>query len=558
MNAFWSAVDALNAALLSVPMLIGLLGVGVLFTLWSGFCQWKSWTHGVALCAGKGIDTTHGTGALTHFQALTAALSGTVGLGAIAGMAIAVEFGGPGAVFWMWVVGIIGMALKSTEVTLALLYRDTSDPANPHGGSMYVLKKGLKELHPKLAGLGSFLAAVFVCALLLFAVTGGNMFQTWTVADTTREYLGVPTWISGVVIATLAGVVLIGGIRRIGGVTKILVPFKCGVYVLIGLYVIAHNHERLPEAMRMIFHGAFNGTEGVGAFIGGGLMGAFMFGMKRALFSSEAGLGTAPIAHSAVKTPEPVTEGVVAGLEPFIDTIFVCTVTSLVILTAGVWNRGPTGMWAEAPAFVEAAPGEWRPATGELPENDGRWRAHDPVFVMVTGAGGARARIYGTVKGGDAGLAIEWRPMQNDGAPVLVERGVFTDYRGATLVAKSFDTVHPGLGGWLITIAVWVFAFSTLITYGYYSETGIIYLGLERYVQVGRWLWCIAAAVACFGFIKSSEELDSISTVGMGFMYLINLPLMLVMGHRAMRAYHDYFRRLDAGQIARPVSSRDA
>jgi AGCS family alanine or glycine:cation symporter len=553
MEAFWGAIDALNGALLSKPLLIGLLLIGVLFTLWSGFCQWRSWTHGVALCAGKGIDTSHGTGALTHFQALTAALSGTVGLGAIAGMAIAVELGGPGAVFWMWVVGIIGMALKTVEVTLSLLYRDTSDPANPHGGSMYVLKKGLPELHPKLAGVGTVLAAVFVCALLLFAVTGGNMFQTWTVADTTREYLGVPTWVSGVVIATLAGIVLIGGIRRIGGVTKILVPFKCGVYVLIGLYVIAHNSERLPEAMRLIFHGAFNGSEGVGAFIGGGLMGAFMFGMKRALFSSEAGLGTAPIAHSAVKTPEPVTEGVVAGLEPFIDTIFVCTVTSLVILTAGVWNRGPTSNWAEAPAFIESAPGHWQPATTQLPENDAGWRQSDPVFVMVTKADGARERIYGTVRSGTEGaLGVAWQPIRHDGAPTLAEPGLFMDYRGATLVAKSFDTVHPGLGGWLITIAVWVFALSTLITYGYYSETGIIYLGLERYVQLARWFWCFAAAIACFGFIKGSEELDSISTVGMGFMYLINLPLMLVMGHKAMRAYHDYFRRLKAGEIARP------
>ena len=554
MTTFWGAVDALNAALLSVPMLIGLLGVGVLFTLWSGFCQWRSWTHGVALCAGKGIDTTHGEGALTHFQALTAALSGTVGLGAIAGMAIAVEFGGPGAVFWMWTVGIIGMALKSTEVTLSLLYRDVSDPANPHGGSMYVLRKGLKELHPKLEGVGRVLAVVFVCALLLFAVTGGNMFQTWTVADTTREYLGVPTWLSGVIIATLAGIVLIGGIRRIGGVTKVLVPFKCGVYVLIGLYVILHNAEQLPEAMRMIFHGAFNGTEGVRAFIGGGGGIAFLFGMKRALFSSEAGLGTAPIAHSAVKTPEPVTEGVVAGLEPFIDTIFVCTVTSLVILTAGVWNRGPTGSWSEAPAFVESAPGQWQPATRLLPEDDGRWRAADPVFVMVKNGGGQRARVYGTVQESDeGGLSVAWQPIANDGPPVLVEQGIFTDYRGATLVAKSFDTVHEGLGGWLITAAVWIFALSTLITYGYYSETGIIYLGLERYVQVARWFWCIAAAAACFGFIRGSEELDSISTVGMGFMYLINLPLMVVMGYKAMGAYHDYFRRLKAGQIARPA-----
>jgi alanine or glycine:cation symporter, AGCS family len=553
MNAFWAGVDALNATLLSLPMLIGLLGIGLLFTLWSGFCQWRSLTHGVALCAGKGIETSHGTGALTHFQALTAALSGTVGLGAIAGMAIAVEFGGPGAIFWLWAVGIIGMALKSTEVTLSLLYRDTHDPANPHGGSMYVLRKGLKELHPKLEGLGKFLGFFFCCALLLFAVTGGNMFQTWTVADTTREYLGVPTWASGVVIATLAGIVLIGGIRRVGAVTKLLVPFKCGVYVLIGLYVILVNADKLPDVMRLIFAGAFSGTEGVGAFIGGGGMAAFMFGMKRALFSSEAGLGTAPIAHSAVKTPEPVTEGVVAGLEPFIDTIFVCTVTGLVILTTGMWNRGPTGTWAAAPAFVEAAPGQWQPATPQLPEDDGRWRAGDPVFVMVKNAGGERARIYGTVKTDDQGaFAVAWRPLASAATPVLLEPGVFMDYRGATLVAKSFDTVHPGLGGWLITIAVWVFALSTLITYGYYGETGITYLGAERYVQAFRWFWCFAAAAACFGFITSSEELDSISTVGMGFMYAINLPLMVVMGYKAMGAYHDYFRRLKAGQIALP------
>jgi len=280
-----------------------------------------------------------------------------------------------------------------------------------------------------------------------------------------------------------------------------------------------------------------------------------MFGMKRALFSSESGLGTAPIAHSAVKTPEPVTEGVVAGLEPFIDTIFVCTVTGLVILTTGVWNRGPTGMWTEPPAIVEAAAGQWQPAATQLPEDDGRWAVDDPVFVMVKDGAGARGRIYGTVKADGEALAIHWRPTAGNVAPTLLEPGVFTDYRGATLVAKSFDTVHPGLGGWLITIAVWVFALSTLITYGYYSETGIVYLGLERHVQAARWLWCIAAAVACFGFIKSSEELDSISTVGMGFMYLVNLPLMVIMGATAMRAYHDYFRRLKAGQIARPAGN---
>jgi AGCS family alanine or glycine:cation symporter len=552
MESLFAVIDAINATLLSVPTLLALLGIGLLFTVWSGFCQYRSLTHGVALVAGRGIDTTHGEGALTHFQALTAALSGTVGLGAIAGMAIAVEFGGPGAVFWMWTVGIVGMALKSTEVTLSLMYRDTSEPGNPHGGSMFVLRDGLPTLNPKLAGIGKFAGGVFCCALLLFAVTGGNMFQTWTVADTTREYFGVPTWISGVVIASIAAVVIVGGIQRIGKVTKTLVPFKCGVYVLCGLYVIVVNADRLPDVIRMIFAGAFSKTEGVGAF-SGGLMGtAFMFGMRRALFSSESGLGTAPIAHSAVKTPEPVTEGVVAGLEPFIDTMFVCTVTGLVILITGVWNRAPVSHWDTPPAIVESAPGRWAPDLLAAPADlSAQLKTGAPLFVMVDNAG-TRARLYGSMIEDAHGAAqIAWQPMAAASAPRLVEPGVFADYRGATLVAKSFDTVYPGLGRWLITIAVWIFALSTLITYGYYGEQGIIYLGLKAYVTPYRWLWCAFAALACFGFIKTSEQLDAISTVGMGFMYAINLPLMVIMGAQAMRAYHDYFRRLKAGQIKR-------
>src|SRR5579885_2661427 len=153
MAQFWAVVDSINSVLLSVPVLLALLGIGLLFSAWSKFCQYRSLTHGVALCLGKGIDTSHGPGALSHFQALTTAMSATVGLGAIAGMAIAVDFGGPGAVFWMWVVGLVGMALKSTEVTLSLLYRDTSEDGNPHGGAMYVLRNGLARIHPRLAPL---------------------------------------------------------------------------------------------------------------------------------------------------------------------------------------------------------------------------------------------------------------------------------------------------------------------------------------------------------------------------------------------------------------------
>ncbi|MFA5939298.1 MAG: amino acid carrier protein [Sinimarinibacterium sp.] len=551
-ETLFAGMDRINAVLLSTPVLQALLGIGLLFTLWTRFCQYRSLTHGIALCAGRGIDTSEGPGALTHFQALTAAMSGTVGLGAIAGMAIAVDFGGPGAVFWMWVVGIVGMALKTTEVTLSLLYRDTSDPLNPHGGAMYVAREGLTGIDPRLRPLGRAIGGIFALALLLFAFTGGNMFQTWSVADMTREYFGVPSWISGVILATLAGIVILGGIQRIGNVTKTLVPFKCGIYVLAGLYVIVLKSEQLPELFRLIFAGAFSSTEGTGAFAGGVMGTAFAWGMKRALFSSEAGLGTAPIAHSAVKTPEPVTEGVVSGLEPFIDTIFVCTVTGLVVLSTGVWNRAPAADWDAAPAFVESSAGHWQPQLDALPASAPAELRRDqaPVFVMAS-IDGARRRVYGAVQTDAGTYRLTWQPVAAQAQPGMLETGLFADYRGATLVAKGFDSVHDGLGRWLITVAVWVFGLSCIISYGYYGEQGMIYLFGPRWITPYRWLWCLAAAGACFGFIKTSIQLDTLSTIGMGFMYAINLPLMLLLGSRAMNAYHDYFERLRAGVLKR-------
>ncbi|MDO9454121.1 MAG: amino acid carrier protein [Stagnimonas sp.] len=540
MEKLFAVIDALNNFLLSVPMLVGLLLTGLIFTIWSGFSQYRSLTHGIALIRGKGgVDTTQGPGALTHFQALTAALSGTVGLGAIAGMAIAVELGGPGAIFWMWTIGIVGMALKSTEVTLALLYRDVSDPKNPHGGTMFVARNAIGGTAGKIIG------TAFALSLLLFAFTGGNMFQTWSAADTTREYFGVPPWVSGLIIAVLAGTVIIGGITRIGNVTKTLVPFKCGVYVLCGLYVILQHASELPALMRLIFTSAFSATEGVGAFTGASFGMAFMFGMKRALFSSESGLGTAPIAHSAVKTPEPVTEGVVSGLEPFIDTIFVCTVTGLVILCTGLWNRPPALHFDVPPAIVKVSEGHWQPQPVVFKGSE-QLKAGAPVFMVLATPEG-RIRSYGTLAtapevASDA-LKVNWRPVASSSRPDVAESGLFADYRGATLVAKSFDAEHEGLGRWLITIAVWVFSLSTLISYGYYAEQAVIFLGGAKHILPLRLLWCAAAALACAGWLETSEQLDAISTIGMGFMYAINLPMMLFLGHRAMRAWHDYFRR---------------
>jgi len=550
-ESFFAALDAVNAVTLSVPVLMTLLGVGLLFTVWTRFCQYRSLTHGVALIAGRGIATSHGDGVLTHFQALTAALSGTVGLGNIAGVAIAIQFGGPGAVFWMWMVGFAGMAIKSTEVMLAMLYRDTSDPANPSGGTMWVAKNGLGTFRPGWANFGTFVGALFALSLIGFAVTGGLMFQAWSVADTTRAYFDVPEWATGLILAVAVGLVVIGGIQRIGSITDKLVPLMCGVYVICGLYVLAVNSAALPGMFALILHCAFSPADASGAFTGAVFGTAFIFGMKRALFSSESGLGTAPIAHSAVKTPEPATESIVAGLEPFIDTLVVCSVTALVILSSGVWNRGPVALWDSAPALVETVPGQWQPATTVLPATTGadQLKAGDQVFVVADTGDQVKSRLYGKVD--DAAEAITWKPLAATVAPTLAEPGLFADYPGSTLAARAFDSARPGLGQWMVTLTVWLFALSTMITYGYYGEQGMVYLFGKASVKPFRFVWVALILVTCSGFITTAEQIDALSTVTLGFMLAINLPMMMVLGPRAMRAYHDYFRRLRAGEIRR-------
>lgn len=555
MQELFAFLERINAITLSAPVLVAILGAGLLFTLWSGFSQYRSLTHGLKLVAGEGIDTSQGPGALTHFQALSTALSGTIGLGNIAGVAIAIELGGPGAVFWMWVVGFVGMALKSTEVTLSLMYRDVSDPANPHGGMMYACRTGLATLGPGWGALGRLAGAFFAVCLLIFAITGGNMFQAWNVADTTQAYFGIAPWKTGLVLAVMVGLVLLGGIRRLGSTADKLVPFMCAIYVMVGLYVLAFEAERLPAAIALIFQCAFSPADASGAFTGAAVGSAFVYGMRRALFSSESGLGTAPVAHSAVKTPEPVTEGVVAGLEPFIDTIVVCTITALVVLVSGVWNRAPIGNWVAPPAIVAADANHWKPSTTELPTQGvtGPFRPGQEVFAVVE-IDGVRHRLGGTVEvmdtPGGGGIGIEWKELESVSTPVLVEPGVFADFRGSTMAALAFDTAHPGLGKWMVTLAVWLFAFATIIAYGYYGEQAVTYFGGgTRSVVVYRLGWCAVVALTCLGFIHTSVELDTLSTVAMGFMYAINIPLMLLLAPRVMRAWHDYFRRVKSGEL---------
>lgn len=553
MDQFNAFIASINGLLWHNYVLFTVLGAGLLFTVWSGFSQYRSLTHGVAVLGGR-YKQPDAPGALSHFQALSAALSATVGLGNIGGVAIAIALGGPGAVFWMWVVGFLGMALKMAEVTLAMIYRNTDDPYNPHGGAMWVIKKAAEERGGMIASAGKFLGGLFCVTVLVFAFTGGNMFQAWNAGDISREYFGVPNIATGIILAVVVGAVILGGITRIGKVAGTLVPAMCGLYLLAGVYVLILHAGEIPATFGLIFESAFSPTEATGAFLGGSMGYAFLWGMKRALFSSEAGLGSAPMAHAAVQTREPEREGVVAGLEPFIDTLVVCTTTALVILVTGVWNRPAELEIQQPPAFEHVAGQEYQLQAAALPPTT-KLVVGTPVFMIAQGADNADTnnnliQVTGKVEELTEGLlAAVFEPINSAVEPNLKDGKIWANYVGATLTAKAFDSAEQGLGEWLITLAVWLFAISTMISWSYYGEQAMVYLFGSGSVTTYRVLYCLSAVLACTGFITSTAELGNFSDLGAGMMLVVNIPITLLLGHKAMGAYKRYNQRLKAGEF---------
>jgi AGCS family alanine or glycine:cation symporter len=540
----------INAVLWNETWIFIIAGTGVLFTFWSGFSQFRALTHGPKVVRGV-YDDPNDPGAINHFQALSAALSGTVGLGNIGGVALAITLGGPGAIFWMWIVGFLGMSIKLTEVTLSMLYRNTDDPDNPHGGPMWVAGRALKKMKPELGWLGTALAFLFSFCVMVSSGTGGNMFQAWNVADVTNEYFGVPGWITGVILTVVVGGVIIGGIKRIGKVAGTLVPGMVFIYLIAGFYVLFSNFSDIPAMFSLIITSAFSPTEASGAFIGGTVASAFLFGMKRAVFSNEAGQGSSAIAHAAAKTDEPVREGLVGGMEPFIDTIVVCTFTALIILSTGVWNRAPDVAFDAAPQATQSANG-WTYTNTQL--EPGIWNDQDPVFMVVQGADNAATghnlhRIPGSVIATEGHFEISWEEFPGNYAPEIQGGGFYQDHVGATLTAKAFDSVAPGLGKWLITIASWLFAISTIIAWGYYGEQGAVYMWGNKSALPYRLVYCSLTFIATLGHIKTSADLDNMTGIGLGIIIYANLPICWIFGYQAMRAYKDYIRRLKEGRM---------
>ncbi len=548
MADFSALLATLNGILWHEYVLYSIVGTGVLFTTWSGFSQYRALLHGPRVISGV-YDDASDPGAINHFQALSAALSATVGLGNIGGVALAIALGGPGAMFWMWVIGFLGMAIKLTEVTMTMLYRNTDDPDNPHGGPMWVAFRALERRG--MPRLGRSIGVIFCVCLLISTTTGGNMFQAWNVGELTEEYFSVPSWITGLVLAAMVGAVIIGGIKRIGRVAATLVPFMVALYLGAGSYVLAIHVGDIPAMLALIVKSAFLPTEAAGAFVGGTAASAFLFGMKRAIFSNEAGQGSSPIAHAAAKTDEPVREGIVAGLEPFIDTIVVCTFTALIILSTGIWNRAPDVMMQPAPVAEQIAAG-WRFPDTRL--SGGDWVAGEKATLIVAAhtneaTGFDRHRVEGTILAGDEGYFVLWDAFDSSLAPTIVGDGLYRNFVGATLTAKAFDSVAPGLGKWLISLAAWLFAISTMISWSYYGEQAIVFLGGEKPVLLYKIAYCLLIVIATLGIVQTATDLDNLIGIGTGVMMFSNLPICLLFGYQAMRAYREYVGRLKTGRM---------
>ncbi|HKJ76219.1 MAG TPA: sodium:alanine symporter family protein, partial [Gammaproteobacteria bacterium] len=351
MDQLNTLLESISGILWTPVMLILLLGTGVYLTIGLRVLPLRKLGYGFGmLWAGVRPGAQRGEGEITPFGALMTSLSATIGTGNIAGVGTAIHLGGPGAVFWMWITALVGMATKYSEALLAVRYREV-DSRNVHvGGPMYYIKNGLGARWQWLGGAFALFGVVAAFGI-------GNTVQSNSVADSMHQALGVPYWITGAVMAVVAFAVIVGGIGRIAKVAEGMVPVMGIVYVVGALVILGYNYTDIPQGLARIFSGAFSGTAAVGGFTGAGVAAAVQFGVARGLFSNEAGLGSAPMAHAAARTTDPVRQGVVGMLGTFIDTIVVCTMTALVIVTTGAWDSGENGAALTTMAFNQGLPG---------------------------------------------------------------------------------------------------------------------------------------------------------------------------------------------------------
>ena len=550
-DAIFSLNDTIWGWPRGLPLIVVLLvGTGLVTTLRLGWVQVRYFMHGLRVVRGDFDDPEH-DGDLSHFQALTTALSATVGIGNIAGVATAIHYGGPGALFWMWVTAVFGMALKYTECTLGMKFRVVLPDGTVAGGPMYSIERGLGRRWKPLA-------VAFAVFAVISSFGSGNAVQSFTVADQFRQDLGMPTWITGLVMATLVAAVILGGIRRIGRVTSKLVPFMAALYIGAGLIVVVANFEQVPSTLALIFTSAFEPAASIGGFAGGGFIFMLTWGIKRGLFSNESGQGSAPIAHAAAKTDEPIREGTVAMLGPFIDTLLICTMTGLVILTTGVWSdkQSQTVALDEQASIVAIGASAKVQTNGVLQDEDritGRFEITEgrPVgFGLVRNHGtvddvvlslapdplslGAAEPFSGSIEiPADAPGNIARAQLRAAGGAsvsgMLVLRGRAMQ-NGSPLTAWAFRrglrTLGIDVGHLLITLAVFLFGLSTAISWSYYGDRSIFYLAGPRWIVPYRLVFCL---MHFLGAIYSLEVVWSFGDAALGLMTIPNLLSILLL-----------------------------
>lgn len=452
METLNSIFSAINGVVWGPLMLILLLGVGLYLQIGLKLMPIRKLGMGFRLMwQGRDGKTTAAEkkkaemeGEISPFNALMTALSATIGTGNIAGVATAIALGGPGAVFWMWITALVGMATKFAEAVLAVRYRETDSTGFHVGGPMFYIKNGLGRKWLWLGGAFAFFGAVAAFGI-------GNTVQSNSVADALDSTFGLPHWVTGVVIMVLAGAVILGGIKRIARVAGKLVPIMGIAYVLAGLVVLVINAGQIVDALGMIFYYAFSPHAAVGGFAGAAVMAAIRFGVARGIFSNEAGLGSAPIAHAAARTRNPVRQGLIAMLGTFIDTIIVCSITALVILTSTVWETGEAG---------------------------------------------------------------------------------------ASLTALSFDAALPGYGNQIVSLALAVFAFTTILGWSFYGEKCFQFLFGARSITLYRVLFVLAipvGALAQLGFIWLMADTFN------ALMAIPNLIALALLSPVVFKLTRDYF-----------------
>lgn len=552
LNDFLSMVDAHFGG--SQWFVYLLLGTGLFYTIYLGFPQIRFFRHAIDVVSGK-YDHARHVGDTSHFQALATALSGTVGTGNIAGVALAIHLGGPSAVFWMLVTAALGMTTKMVEVTLSHKYREQLPDGTISGGPMYYMKR---RLHL------SWLAGLFAFATILSSFGTGSLPQINSISNAMFSSFGISHYITGLVLAVILALIIIGGIKRIAQVTEKLTPFMAIVYVLGSLSVLIYNYDQVWPAVVAIFGGVFSGTAATGGFLGATVALAFNRGVNRGLFSNEAGQGSAPIAHAAAKAEDPVSEGMVALLEPFFDTIVICSLTGLVLVSSGVWHEKYQNQFQGADLVVLA---------GDYAESDATDRARVEAHLL-----GEKALPLFTgdlrVERGEIdteGITIlharsfaEAVQVKRDGQPftgtLRVDQGkvhfpqvdnkaVYMEGRSllhsAPLSTEAFKRGFLGdWGQYIIPISLLLFAFSTTIAWAYYGSRAITYLWGVRYVRYYQIVYVLAFFLASF---TDTTIVWTLSGITVALMTLPNLIGILLLRKEVKASVRDYVRKMKLG-----------